>query len=139
MARFERRNTSSFGDKRSSGRGRNFSDGDNDSFEGEKKSFRDHVSERRGRFSKSGPKSFSRSRSNDRSRSGDRGIERTRVKCDSCGSMCEVPFKPTGNKPVYCEKCFGGKDNSSSSSRGGELDDINRKLDKIMKALKINK
>ena len=26
--------------------------------------------------------------------------------CSSCGKSCEVPFKPTGDKPVYCSDCF---------------------------------
>jgi CxxC-x17-CxxC domain-containing protein len=58
------------------------------------------------------------------------------VICDKCGKECKVPFKPTRGKPVYCSECFANKDSGSSSS--GELDEINRKLDKIMRALKIN-
>lgn len=26
--------------------------------------------------------------------------------CADCGKMCEVPFKPNGKKPVYCQNCF---------------------------------
>lgn len=26
--------------------------------------------------------------------------------CDECGTNCEVPFKPTGGKPIYCRDCF---------------------------------
>jgi len=29
--------------------------------------------------------------------------------CDQCGKPCEVPFRPTTGKPVYCNSCFGGK------------------------------
>ncbi|MFA6391238.1 MAG: CxxC-x17-CxxC domain-containing protein [Patescibacteria group bacterium] len=39
--------------------------------------------------------------------------------CSECGQSCEVPFKPTGNKPVYCSNCFKGKDKSSSSRSFG--------------------
>ncbi|KKM09465.1 zinc-binding protein [Clostridiales bacterium PH28_bin88] len=28
------------------------------------------------------------------------------VTCSECGAPAEVPFKPTGNKPVYCPDCF---------------------------------
>ena len=28
------------------------------------------------------------------------------VTCDGCGCETEVPFKPTGDKPVYCRTCF---------------------------------
>jgi CxxC-x17-CxxC domain-containing protein len=26
--------------------------------------------------------------------------------CAECGKSCEVPFRPTGDKPVYCSYCF---------------------------------
>lgn len=26
--------------------------------------------------------------------------------CASCGKQCQVPFQPTGDKPVYCSDCF---------------------------------
>ena len=26
--------------------------------------------------------------------------------CSDCGRDCEVPFKPTGNKPIFCSDCF---------------------------------
>ncbi len=34
--------------------------------------------------------------------------------CDQCGKECKVPFRPSGDKPVYCSACFdqkGGDDN----------------------------
>lgn len=27
--------------------------------------------------------------------------------CSACGASCELPFKPTGERPVYCSNCFG--------------------------------
>ncbi len=37
--------------------------------------------------------------------------------CAGCGKTCEVPFKPNGQKPVYCNECFGGqKDENVSGS-----------------------
>jgi CxxC-x17-CxxC domain-containing protein len=42
--------------------------------------------------------------------------------CDKCGRSCEVPFQPTGEKPVYCNECFaatGGRDGQSRDDRGG--------------------
>ena len=56
--------------------------------------------------------------------------------CDECGKSCEVPFKPTGDKPVYCSQCFGkssGRGDSGQSSQ--QLAAINAKLDKILEAL----
>jgi CxxC-x17-CxxC domain-containing protein len=29
--------------------------------------------------------------------------------CGECNKACEVPFRPTGDKPVLCNECFGGK------------------------------
>lgn len=26
--------------------------------------------------------------------------------CAECGTACEVPFKPRGDRPVYCSGCF---------------------------------
>lgn len=28
------------------------------------------------------------------------------AKCADCGNDCEVPFKPTEGKPVYCRDCY---------------------------------
>jgi len=29
--------------------------------------------------------------------------------CSECNQECEVPFKPTEGKPVYCRDCFAKK------------------------------
>jgi len=34
--------------------------------------------------------------------------------CSSCGKACQVPFRPSGDKPVYCSDCFQGQRSSSS-------------------------
>jgi CxxC-x17-CxxC domain-containing protein len=39
-----------------------------------------------------------------------------KVNCNECGNVAEVPFKPTGEKPVFCNDCFGGKKETSSRS-----------------------
>lgn len=41
--------------------------------------------------------------------------------CSACGKNCQVPFVPSGEKPVYCSDCFQGQRSGSSSggSRGG--------------------
>jgi len=28
------------------------------------------------------------------------------VICSNCGKLTEVPFVPTGSRPVYCQDCF---------------------------------
>lgn len=66
--------------------------------------------------------------------------------CSECGNKCEVPFRPTGDKPVYCAQCFeknkrGGSGRVSLVGKGGDgqlrgqLDALNAKLDKILKIL----
>lgn len=93
----------------------------------------------------------------------DRGSDRPMMHqtiCSNCGKECEVPFKPTGSKPVYCRDCFrtlGESDSQRSDRRdygrpqfdnrnntsGGQNHDIykeqfitlNEKLDKILNLL----
>lgn len=44
--------------------------------------------------------------------------------CSKCGKPCEVPFKPSGDKPVFCNDCFvkkdGGGRDRGRDSRGQE-------------------
>lgn len=58
------------------------------------------------------------SRSGGRDR-GDR--EMHSVVCDDCGDNCQVPFRPTAGKPIYCDSCFG-KHNDRGDRRGGGRD-----------------
>ena len=87
------------------------------------------------RFGRQGRSNFDR-----RSRSSEH--EMFEATCDKCGKQCEVPFKPSGKRPVYCNDCFRNSDNSesrrASSQSSDELREINMKLDKIMRSLKIN-
>lgn len=61
--------------------------------------------------------------------------------CDKCGQNCEVPFKPTSGKPIYCSNCFDGKnDKGSRGGNGGDQSSkqfkmLNEKLDKVLKLL----
>lgn len=71
--------------------------------------------------------------------------EMHRVTCDKCGEKCEVPFRPTKDKPVYCYQCFkkdgdkggtyGGGESRHSEQFTREFEQINEKLDKILSAL----
>ncbi len=40
-----------------------------------------------------------------------------RAVCSDCGDNCEVPFKPTGSKPVLCSSCFGKQNSRRSGGR----------------------
>ena len=99
---------------------------------------------RSGRFNKGGRSGgFDR-----RDRGRDRRSERREMHsaiCDKCGKECEVPFKPTEGKPIYCDDCFKNKSREAGSRSGfgkpsgkpsnENLDQINRKLDRILKIL----
>ena len=37
------------------------------------------------------------------------GREMTEIACAACGIVTDVPFKPTGTKPVYCRDCYGAR------------------------------
>lgn len=85
----------------------------------------------------------------DRRPGGDRGpVTMHHAICSKCGKDCEVPFRPTGDKPIYCNDCFsdnrdrGGdrfprKDFGSRSSRpsfsdnrgGGSSDEVKKQLE----------
>lgn len=69
---------------------------------------------RPGGFNKSGGRGgFER-----RSSFGDRGsrgpVEMHQAVCDNCGKNCEVPFRPTSGKPIYCSSCFERSRDSDS-------------------------
>lgn len=35
--------------------------------------------------------------------------EMHKATCAECGKECEVPFKPSGDRPVYCQDCYKAK------------------------------
>ena len=102
-------------------------------------------------FSKRGPRkpsfgdnqdSRSFNRDSPRNSRNRRDFEMTKATCSSCNADCEVPFKPTSNKPLFCSDCFrkNGRNNSNdrpNNYSNKDLDVINEKLNKIMGALKI--
>jgi len=58
-------------------------------------------------------------------RGGDRGpVTMHKAVCDECHKSCEVPFRPSGDKPIYCNECFsskkGGDDRGSRRDFGGD-------------------
>lgn len=46
-----------------------------------------------------------------------RSLKMHKAICSECAKECQLPFKPTGDKPVFCSNCFGGRANSNRSSR----------------------
>ena len=92
-------------------------------------------------------------RNNDRR---DRGpVTMHQAICADCGQPCQVPFRPTGDKPVYCSNCFGkhrgdgGGDRAprrdfsrpnfsrpnNNDSLKPQLDAINIKLDQLIRSV----
>lgn len=85
-------------------------------------------------------------RNEDRGRRGEprRRQEMHKAVCVNCGNNCEVPFRPSGDKPIYCSNCFEKEDRSNRSSgksyqpkenHDKKHDEINAKLDKILSIL----
>lgn len=96
---------------------------------------------RNNRFSKGGNNGgFKRRDFNDRSSRGP--VEMHKAICDKCGKNCQIPFRPTNGRPVYCSNCFEKGNNEPSSfptkseSRNtDQLQELNNKLDKILALL----
>ncbi|HSX10018.1 MAG TPA: CxxC-x17-CxxC domain-containing protein [Candidatus Saccharimonadales bacterium] len=75
--------------------------------------------------------------------------------CANCGKQCEVPFRPTGSKPVLCRDCFKNnrsdfarperrsfdrpqssrEDSPSRPDYQAQFDALNAKMDKILSLL----
>ncbi|MFA6307744.1 MAG: CxxC-x17-CxxC domain-containing protein [Patescibacteria group bacterium] len=84
-----------------------------------------------GNFNRGGDRhggGFNRDRGGDRRGGGgfnrDRGERPTmhQAVCDACHKSCEVPFKPSGDKPIFCSDCFSkqGGGNRGNDRRGGD-------------------
>lgn len=49
--------------------------------------------------------------------------------CANCGKDCEVPFRPTGDKPVYCSECFEERGGNENNRRSNDRDFAPRRFD----------
>jgi CxxC-x17-CxxC domain-containing protein len=111
------------------------------------------------RDDRGGNRGFGRSnfgRSSFRGNEGPR--EMFKAVCGKCGKDCEVPFRPSGDRPVFCSECFqnsrGEGDSRNYSNRGPvrpsfqrpmeprpqnneQLGEISRKLDRIIDMLTV--
>ncbi len=43
--------------------------------------------------------------------------------CSECSKKCEVPFKPSNDKPVFCSACFGIKKSANETRDSGNRND----------------
>lgn len=44
-------------------------------------------------------------------------VQTYKAECSKCGSICELPFRPNGRKPVFCNNCFVKSDASERGPR----------------------
>lgn len=69
--------------------------------------------------------------------------------CSKCGDTCELPFKPSGDRPVFCSTCFSEENSGHDSARREnapredkalehKLEAIHAKLDLILEMLSAN-
>jgi CxxC-x17-CxxC domain-containing protein len=78
--------------------------------------------------------------------------------CDNCGKNCEIPFRPSGDRPVYCSDCFektekGGFQRSTRRDEGrpnfsvkdntnnkmlDQMISLNSKMDKLISLMQPN-
>ncbi len=95
-------------------------------------------------------RSTSRSEGRDFSRSSSGDKQMFKATCAECGNSCEVPFKPSSGKPVFCSNCFGKTDKGRGGNDGvrtnnavasgnsitrEQFEMLNTKLDKILRVL----
>ncbi len=55
--------------------------------------------------------------------------EMFKATCANCGNACEVPFRPTGSKPVLCKDCFRNEQGSEGRS-SDQRSSSNRSFDR---------
>ena len=89
------------------------------------------------------PKKFGKERSDRKFKSGDsrkrnfndRDAVMHNTVCDNCGKDCEVPFRPTKGKPIYCDKCFGNNKEKDTDQLKKEFEKLKKELDNILEIL----
>ena len=101
---------------------------------------------------------FNRGGFSARNRHDDRPRELFRATCSQCGQDCEIPFRPSGDRPVFCNSCFksqggpshrfapksfdGNRDRVVSTGNAvtkEQFDILITKMDKILSILTTNR
>jgi len=74
------------------------------------------------RGSGGGSRPFGGGRGGSRFGGRDEAKQMHKATCSECGAACEVPFRPTGDRPIYCSTCFSaqGGGEPRPSKFGGE-------------------
>ena len=60
--------------------------------------------------------------------------------CADCGATCSVPFRPKGDRPIYCKACFGKHNTRESNfqpSNSGEKPLFRTKCDNCGKPCEV--
>lgn len=68
----------------------------------------------------SGVQSSSQSRDNNRQRPMYEAV------CADCRKSCEVPFRPTGERPVYCKECFARRKSGQTVQASNSVSNLQR-------------
>lgn len=58
--------------------------------------------------------------------------------CAECSKVCEVPFKPSGEKPVYCSSCFSLRSDDRSGARNDSRQSFSRPAHREESSFKTN-
>lgn len=54
-------------------------------------------------------------------------LELFKATCSVCGKACEVPFRPSPGKPVYCKECFGSTEGRYGDREAKQSFNANRR------------
>lgn len=61
---------------------------------------------------------------------GDRGpATMHKAVCDECHKSCEVPFRPSQDKPIYCNDCFSTKRDDGNRAPRRDFSDRGHKME----------
>lgn len=44
-----------------------------------------------------------------------------KAECSSCHAVCEVPFRPNGKKPIFCQNCYKREEGSNTRPERGSF------------------
>jgi CxxC-x17-CxxC domain-containing protein len=66
---------------------------------------------------KSGGRSFGGGGGGFRDRNSSGPMQKYKAICSKCGDDCELPFRPSGDRPVFCSTCFGQQNDSGAPRR----------------------
>jgi CxxC-x17-CxxC domain-containing protein len=64
----------------------------------------------------------------------DEAMQKFDTVCSKCGKACQVPFRPSNTRPVYCKDCFGAPQSAKEKAtrfpiqEGKSVADLTRQI-----------